>query len=242
MLLVAPEGGIKTAGDVMAKLLIVDDDTNLSTAVVDWLTSSEHHTVDAVEDGMEARDILDMVKYDLIILDWDLPRISGIDILRRFRSRGGTTPVLMLTGKSTVVDKESGFDSGADDYLTKPFHLRELSARVRALLRRPTQLSSDVLRAGKLTLDPVGFSVSKGKDPVTLSKLEFAVLEFFMRHPGEVFSVDALLERVWPLDSERSPEGVRTLIKRLRDKIDYSEETLIQNVHGRGYKLVTPQE
>lgn len=144
----------------------------------------------------------------------------------------------MLTGHGSVADKENSFDSGADDYLTKPFHVRELSARVRALLRRPTQLNSNVLKVDKIALDPSSFLVTREGKSIVLSKLEFAVLEFFMRHPNEVFSPDALLERVWPLDSERSPEGVRTLIKKLRAKIDYSVVSLIQNVHGRGYKLV----
>lgn len=225
----------------MAKVLLVDDDNNLTTAVVDWLTSLENHIVDVIGDGQEASDTLDMVAFDLIILDWDLPRVSGIEILKHFRSMGKTTPVLMLTGHGSVTDKESCFDFGADDYLTKPFHIRELAARVRALLRRPTALSSNILKADKIALDPSSFLVTRDGQPIVLSKLEFAVLEFFMRHPNEVFSPDALLERVWPLDSERSPEGVRTLLKKLRGKIDYSEVSLIQNVHGRGYKFVIPE-
>jgi len=226
----------------MAKVLLVDDDSNLAQAVVDWLAGVEHHVVDVTADGREAVDILKSVSFDIIILDWELPSLHGIEVLRQFRSAGGKTPVIMLTGKNTLDDKESGFETGADDYLTKPFHLRELSARVKALLRRPKELTSDVLTAGKIRLDPSSFMVTKDGVNVNLSKLEFAVLEFFMRHQGEVFSVEALLERVWPIDSERSPEGVRTLLKRIRSKIDYTETSLIQNIHGRGYKLEAPKD
>lgn len=226
----------------MAKVLIVDDDTNLAASVVDWLAALEHHIVDHIDDGQQAADVLKTINYDIIILDWKLPSMPGIEVLRQFRSNGGKTPVIMLTGKDTLDDKEQGLNYGADDYLTKPFHVRELSARVRALLRRPKAISGNVLTAGKVALDPSGFAVTKDGEAVLLSRLEFAVLEFFLRHPGQVFSVETLLERVWPIDSERSPEGVRALIKRIRQKVDYCEPSLIQNVRGRGYKLELPRD
>jgi OmpR-family two-component system manganese-sensing response regulator len=142
----------------------------------------------------------------------------------------------MLTNKSTILDKEAGFDVGADDYLTKPFHLKELSARLRALLRRSQTIVDDVLTAGKLSLDPRARRLTRGGEDVHLARTEFALLEFFMRHRGQVFSTEALLERVWTADSERSSETIRTCIKKLRNKIDIEgEPSLIKNVHGVGY-------
>jgi DNA-binding response OmpR family regulator len=147
----------------------------------------------------------------------------------------------MLTGKSDIADKEAGLDAGADDYLTKPFHPRELCARLRALGRRPTQRLGDELKVGNLALDLTKFQLHREGVEVDLLPLEFALLEFFMRNPGRVFGADILLERVWPVNSEASPEAVRTCIKTLRRKIDVNGETsVIKTVHGVGYKLEVP--
>lgn len=221
----------------MAKILIAEDDTQLSTLVEDWL-KAELHTVELVENGNDAIDLLKLSKYDLLILDWNIPGKSGVEVCVWHRKQGGSTPVLILTGKDKIEEKEEGFDSGADDYLTKPFHLRELSARVRALLRRPADVAKTVLNAGRLVLDVNACRVIKDGKQIDLFPKEFALLEFFMRHPNQVFSIEALQERIWASDSESSPEAVRVHIARLRSKIqDEGEPPLLKTVHRQGYML-----
>lgn len=223
----------------MAKILLVEDDRDLAGMVLDWL-KFEHHLVEAVHSGDEAEDMIKAYQFDVIILDWDLPKVSGVEILRNFRSTGGQTPVLMLTGKSNIQEKELGLDAGADDYLTKPFHMKELSARLRALLRRPAATDGNVLKARNLALEPNNFRVTKNGADIQLLPKEFALLEFLMRHQDQVFSADALLDRVWKSESDVSPETVRTCLKRLRRKIDTEGEgSIIQTLHGVGYKLAS---
>jgi DNA-binding response OmpR family regulator len=222
----------------VAKILLVEDDTGLSRMVRDWLTF-EHHLVETADNGRDGLDKLQFYQYDLVILDWELPEMTGIQICKEFRSRGGTTPVLMLTGKGTIGDKESGYDAGADDYLTKPFHMKELSLRLRALLRRGgTALQSDTLKFRDLELEPGSHRVTRqGKDLQLLPK-EFALLEFLMRHPNQVFSAEALLSRVWASETDTTVDAVSTCIKRLRKKIDVDgQNSIIKTVHGVGYKL-----
>ena len=220
----------------MAKILLVEDDLDLAQMVVEWLTF-EHHSVELVADGQEGMDRLRLCQYDAVILDWGLPQMSGTEILRAYRAEGGNTPIIMLTGKGSVSEKETGLDSGADDYLTKPFNMKELSARMRALLRRSSGLATNVLRVGDLVVDPSKYKVSNGVD-IQLLPREFALLEFFMRHPDEVFSGDALLQRVWHSESEATSEAIRTCIKRLRQKIDKDDnDSIIQTIPRVGYKL-----
>ncbi len=221
----------------MAKILIVEDDLRLAENIGKWLVL-EKHVVEHLEDGQEATDHLRFYPYDLIILDWGLPGVSGIEVLRQYRSHGGIAPVLMLTGRKEVDEKEKGLDAGADDYLTKPFHMRELGARVRALLRRPPEHPGQTLRFGDLTLDTVNHRVMKGDQEIELLPKEFALLQFLMRHPGQVFSPEAIVDRVWASISEVSPESVRTYVTRLRSKIGSAgEESVIKNIHGVGYRL-----
>lgn len=222
----------------MAKILLVEDDMGLSRMVRDWLTF-EHHLVETADNGRDGLDKLQFYQYDLVILDWELPEMTGIEICKEFRSRGGTTPVLMLTGKGTIGDKESGFEAGADDYLTKPFHMKELSMRLKALLRRGgTALQGDTLKFRDLALEPASHRVTReGKDLQLLPK-EFALLEFLMRHPNQVFSAEALLSRVWASETDTTVDAVSTCIKRLRKKIDQEgQSSIIKTVHGVGYKL-----
>ncbi len=222
---------------IMAKILIADDDFDLAGMLEDWL-KREQYGVEHVSNGSDASDRLKFYNYDLVVLDWDMPKMSGLEVLQEFRARGGTTPVIMLTGKSRAVDKELGLDSGADDYLPKPFEPRELSARIRALLRRstPSFQTSNVLNLLDLTLDLVSHTVMRDGEKLELLPKEFALLEFFMRHPNEIFSLEALLARIWIADSDSSPDAVRTCIQRLRKKIDVDgRASYINTKHRVGY-------
>ena len=221
----------------MAKVLIVEDDVSLGKMIRDWLLM-EHHKVEIVTDGAEAQNMLKVYEYDILILDWELPHVSGIEILKDFRGRGGTTPVLVLTGKGEIDDKETGFDAGADDYLTKPFHGKELTARLRALLRRPEGYVGDLLKFAHLTLDQQNFQVMKNGEEIRLLPKEFALLEFLMRNPNRVFAAEALLNRVWVTESEATVDALTTCIKRLRKKIDVEgQPSIIRTIHGVGYRL-----
>jgi len=203
----------------------------------DWL-ATEHHHVESSTDGKDALEKLEFYEFDLVILDLKLPGIEGIDILREFRARGGRTPVLILTGKDKLEDKEAGLDTGADDYLTKPFHMKELSARLRALLRRPDTYVGDLLKIGALEVNTATHQVKRDGKEIALLPKEFALLEFFMRHPNQVFSSDALLNRVWASSSDATIDALTTTIKRLRKKIDVEgQKSIIRTVHGVGYKL-----
>lgn len=221
----------------MPKILIVEDDVGLSKMVRDWLTF-EHHMVETANNGRDGLERLQVYEYDLVILDWELPEMTGVEILRELRGRGVSTPVLMLTGKSSVNDKEEGLDAGADDYLTKPFHMKELSARVRSVLRRAGGNVSNVLKVKDMELDPSSFRATRGGKEIQLLPKEFAMLEFLMRHANQVFSAEALLSRVWASESEVTVDAVSTCIKRLRKKIDQPEtDSFIRTVHGVGYKV-----
>ncbi len=221
----------------MAKILIVDDDTNMANLVHDFLKLN-NYVVDVLHTGKEALERIKFFPYDLIILDWGLPDMSGLDILKEFRTLGGEAKIIMMTGRTKIDEKESGLDAGADDYVTKPVDLRELTARVRALLRRPTQVTGQEIKVKDLTLDPNALRVTKDGKELNLAPREFALLEFFMRHPNEVFSPDAILDRVWPTDSEASSTSLRTCIKKLRQKIDADDvPSFITNISGVGYRF-----
>lgn len=221
----------------MPKILIVEDEEDLAGAIKDWLTD-EYHTAQIVGDGAQALSRLESEHYDLVVLDLMLPEIDGMEVCRRYRSAGGNTPILMLTAKSTLAAKEAGLDAGADDYLTKPFELRELSARVRALLRRqPVPIVSE-FKVGDLCLERNSCRVTKAGQELHLLPKEFALLELLMRHTGHVLSVDDLINRVWGAESNVVPETVRSYIKMLRKKIDNpGENSIIRTVHGVGYRL-----
>lgn len=221
----------------MAKILIVEDDARLCEVVKESL-ESEQHSVELSRDGSDASSRLRAYTYDLVVLDWDIPFVNGIEVLKQFRARGGTTPILMLTGKSHIAEKELGFDTGADDYLTKPFQLREFTSRVKALLRRPSSMQNKVLRAGDVILEPSEFRVTRAGKEVVLSKKEFAILEFLMRHPKQVYSAEALLRCVWKAEDLVGPETVKTHIKNIRAKLDSPDKpSLLTTVFGVGYKV-----
>lgn len=219
----------------MAKILLADDDKKLCDMIFDWL-KKEGHIVDVALDGQEASDLLHAGSYDLLILDIAMPAISGIELCKQFRQAKGSAPVLILTGKTGIQDKVGGLDAGADDYLTKPFDVLELSARLRALLRRPVAIQDEVLRLRGLELDLHARRLTKDGKPLELFPREMALLEFFMKHPNQVFSLEALQERVWPSDSETSPESLRVNIARIRAKIETEgQNPILKTVHRQGY-------
>ncbi len=218
----------------MVKLLLVEDQKDFADTVVDWL-AAEGYMVDLAATGPDALGLLRTREYDLIILDLNLPGLNGLDVSRTFRRHGGTTPILMLTGNRSIDDKELGFEAGADDYLTKPFHMRELSLRVRARLGGATK---GILKVRDLVLIVDEHRVTRDGKSIDLLPREFALLEFFMKHPGKVFSAEALVQRVWSSTSDASPDTIRSHITRLRSKLGYdSDNSLIVTVHGVGYKL-----
>lgn len=221
----------------LPRILIVEDDKDLCRQL-QKLLETETYTVDTASDGEGGLAMLEQYMYELIVLDWRLPLMEGPEIARRYRAGGGATPILMLTAEGDIDSKEKGFEAGADDYLTKPFNARELSARVKALLRRSPVLTMNVHKMGELELDLEGRTVTFQGIDVRLQKLEFALLEFLIRNQAKVFTVEVLLERVWPSDSEASIETVRGYIKTLRKKLmAVGDNPTIRNLHGQGYKL-----
>lgn len=223
--------------DRMAKVLVVEDSQSVGDLVTSWLTS-QNHIADWVKAGDEALLLLKEYPFDLIILDINLPGKDGYEICKEFRDAGGKTPILMLTGKNTIQEKEQGLDLGADDYLTKPFDVRELGARIRALLRRPAIVTTNSIELGNISIDAKERTVSVNKSSVDLAPKEFALLEFFAKHPNQVFSPEAILDRVWNSDSDATADSVRVYINRLRNKLGNHKETpSITNVFGVGYKM-----
>lgn len=224
----------------MAKVLIIEDDDAIREQVEDWL-SNKNFVVESAQTGAEGQSRLEQYEYDVIVLDWELPDATGIEILKKLRASGSRTPVLMLTGRGSIDDKETGFDTGADDYLTKPFDLRELNMRIHSLLKRTadsTDSATNNLTFKHITLDPRNFKVLVKEKPVTLHAREFQLLEYLLRHPGQVFSAADLLDRVWHSDSAVGPETVRQCVKRIRKKIDLEKsESIIENIYGVGYRL-----
>ncbi|MBX9669789.1 MAG: response regulator transcription factor [Candidatus Obscuribacterales bacterium] len=222
----------------MSKILIIDDDESLTANVKKWL-EHDHYIVETASTGPDGLHLMSVYQYDVVVLDVNLPKMNGFDVCQKYRQGGGQAPVIMLTGRSELADKETGFGAGIDDYLSKPFHIRELSMRVKALLNRSRTIKKqDILEAGTLVLDRQALSVKRAGQEIKLQRMEFMLLEFFMLNQGHCFSPDALLSRVWSANSEATPESLRTTIRKLRSKIDTEDgPSLIVNVHGIGYKF-----
>ena len=221
----------------MSKVLVVDDDQALAKLIADWL-KSESFTVEVAHNGNDARALMNGYHYDVIVLDWTLPDVTGLSILEEYRKKGGTALVLILTGKDQIGDKVLGFNTGADDYLTKPFDIKELIVRIRALMRRPHSVYQEELEFEKLRLNPHARRVYFDDKEVHLLPKEFSLLEHFMRHPGQVFDAETLLNRVWDSEAAVSTETVRTCIKRLRQRLDkVSDKSYIETLYGAGYRL-----
>lgn len=219
----------------MARVLLVEDDKDLAQFIED-LMNSENHVLKTVHDGNEASSCINTDEFDLFIFDWNLPGKTGLDLCQEYRAAGGKTPVLMMTGKGEIDDKLTGLDSGADDYLTKPFEMRELAARVRALLRRRViETKSEVISSANVAIDPARHKVFLDGEEIRLLPMEFDLLQFFMQNPSHVFSSEALIKELWKDSSESSDQVVRQCLMRLRKKID-RDGKLIKTVHGVGYK------
>lgn len=221
----------------MTRVLLVDDDEDHVRLLSTCLQVENYIVVEAFN-GSQAKEWLLESLFDLIILDWTMPDISGVELCRLYRSRGGVTPILFLTGKTEIVDKEEGLDAGGDDYLTKPFDVRELLARMKALLRRPQFIQSEILKARSVELNTLKRVVTLNGEETALTPKEFDLLEVFMRHPNQVFTQDRLLDLVWANDTDKAIEVVRQSIARLRHAIgDDKQNRLIRTVHGIGYRL-----
>ncbi len=221
----------------MAKILLVEDDDSLAYLLKMQLEQTRH-LVDVARKGLDALVQLRCNSYDLIILDWMLPDLAGVEVCRQYRSSNGKVPVLMLTAKGTVEDKAAGLNAGADDYLVKPFHPTELDARVNALLRRPPSYMGKRLSVADIELDTASGVVTRNGLEIELTAKEFSLLELLMRYPNQSFSLEAILDRVWDSDSSASIDTVRTHMKTLRKKLGDEGESIIKTKRGQGYRIV----
>ncbi|MGN9908501.1 response regulator transcription factor [Phytohabitans sp. LJ34] len=225
--------------DGVARLLVVDDEPTLRELLSATLRFAGF-TVASAATGAEALTAAARQAPDLVLLDIMLPDMEGFDVVRRLRERGRPVPVLFLTARDAPEDKINGLTLGGDDYVTKPFDLEELIARIRAILRRTTGAGGD-LTVGDLTLDPEGRQVTRGGRPVRLSPTEFRLLHYLMANAGQVVHKARILDEVWRYDFGGDPSIVDTYISYLRRKVDTSEPKLIHTVHGVGYVLRKPR-
>lgn len=229
------------------RVLLVEDEPDLGTAIRRVL-NREKYVVDWVQDGSEAWAYLDNsnVHYTLAILDWMLPKVSGIELCRRVRLQNNPLPILMLTARERLEDKVTGLDAGADDYLVKPFGMAELLARLRALQRRSPELYPQQLQVGNLTLDYGAHTVelqrSDGQySPIALTAKEFQTLEYFMKHPSRMITSQQIMNQLWEVGAEPTSNAVAAQIRLLRRKLaEAGCDRLIETLHGIGYRLNVP--
>ena len=222
------------------RLLVVEDEGALNRVLTKHLKNNGY-SVDSCEDGCEAIEYLEMADYDLVILDVLLPGMSGWEILRWIRKREMDTSVLMLTALDSTEDKVRGLDSGADDYLTKPFALEELLARIRLVTRKRTGNRSNVYRMGDLVLDRDSHTVQRDGKDIILSAKEFSMLAFLISHPGVVLSREKILNHLWDYNYEGASNMVDVYIRYLRKKVDEGfDKKLIHTVRGAGYVMREP--
>jgi heavy metal response regulator len=224
------------------RLLIVEDDLNLARFIQKGL-QEERYAVDVATDGEEGLLLAGINPYDLIILDIMLPKVDGLGVCRTLRAGRKSTPILLLTARESVEDKVTGLDTGADDYLTKPFAFAELLARVRALLRRGSVLPSGRLKALDLELDPVSHRVWRAGQEIPLTNKEFALLEYLLRNANHVLTRTAIIEHVWDIHYDSMTNIVDVHIRALRAKVDrHFPPPLIHTVRGVGYVLKTEED
>ena len=232
---------MSTAPIATSCIAIIDDDGAIRTALGRALRM-ENYEVDLFEDGVSALKAIELRAPDAIVLDLQLPDIDGLEVCRRIRRAGDTTPILMLTARDAVNDRVAGLDVGADDYLVKPFDLAELLARLRALLRRHSVSADDevVLRFEDLTLSPLTREVRRGSRKIELTKIEFDLLELFLQHPRQVLTRDQILDLVWGYNFDSGTNSLAVYIGYLRRKLEENQEPrLIQTIRGVGYALRT---
>ena len=219
------------------RLLLAEDEKELSNALVEILKHN-NYTVDAVYNGEDAYNFLETQNYDGAILDIMMPKMDGITVLKKIREQGNDVPVLILTAKSDIDDRVFGLDSGADDYLSKPFAAKELLARIRSVTRRKTEAVSSVLRFGNISLNCVNFELSSPKGAVRLKNKEFQMLEMLIANPKRLISAERFLERIWGYDSETEINVVWVYISYLRKKLAALEADIqIKATRNQGYSL-----
>jgi len=224
------------------RLLLVEDDKKAARVLTRGLLE-EGFAVDVAHSGDVGDEMATVNRYDAIVLDWRLPRKDGLAVCRDLRGRGILTPILMLTARDSLPDRVSGLDSGADDYLTKPFAFEELLARIRALLRRSELTRPPVLEVGDLVLDPVTHRVTRDGVEIGLTPKEYAILETLMRHAGQVVTRSRIGESVWQDDPDDLANLVDVHVSHLRRKIDQGNAPLlIHTVRSRGFRLGGPRE
>lgn len=221
------------------KVLIVEDEAKMSSFLERGF-KEENYEVDIAADGAQGWQLASTGTYDLFVLDWMIPQISGVDLCRKIREKGITTPVVLLTAKDSTEDKVAGLDAGADDYVTKPFSFDELLARVRALMRRPAKVQEEThLESGRLKLDLLRRHVYIGDEKVALSQKEFKLLEFLLRHKDSPVSRSQIAEQVWDLQFDPMSNTIDVYVNFLRKKIDAAKSGCrIETVRGIGYRLV----
>ena len=219
------------------RLLLAEDEKEMSNAVCAVL-KHEHYSVDAVYDGQDAYDYLETGEYDGAILDIMMPKMDGITVLKKIRAKGISTPVIMLTAKSQLDDKVEGLDAGADDYLTKPFAMKELIARVRSITRRSGEVSDNTLSFSDITLSRSTFTLASINGEERLANKEFQMLEMLMQHPGQVISSDQFMDRIWGYDTDTESNVVWVYISNLRKKLKKLGSTVnIKAARGLGYSI-----
>ena len=218
------------------RVLIVEDEPTIASQLAAALGQAGY-AVDRADNGVDALALGGNEPVDAVILDLGLPRIDGLTVLKKWRAAGRTMPVLILTARDNWHEKVAGIDAGADDYLAKPFHMEELLARLRALIRRAGGHASAELACGELRLDTRAGRVSVGGEPLTLTSHEYRVLDYLMHHPGQIVSRSDLIEHIYAQDFDRDSNTVEVFIARLRKKLP---EGAIETVRGLGYRLVGP--
>jgi DNA-binding response OmpR family regulator len=219
------------------RILVTEDEKDLADALAKGL-ERQGYAVDVAYDGEESLRLAEVNDYDLVVLDLNLPKVDGIEVCRRLRDSGSSIGILMLTARAGLGDRVNGLDQGADDYLVKPFHLPELLARVRSILRREGEQRKLILRVGDLVLDPNAHRVSFRDSHVVLTAKEFGILEYLMRNVGCVVSQEDLLEHVWSEDTNLFTQSIKVHINNLRRKLDAAGgEGLISTIKGKGYLI-----
>ena len=219
------------------RLLLAEDERDLADAL-EAMLKHNNYSVDTVDNGQDALDYLMLDDYDVAILDVMMPKMDGVTVVRKLRENKKNTPVLLLTAKSEVEDKVYGLDSGADDYLTKPFVIKELLARVRSMTRRQATFTSNVLELGNVSLSKDTFELSTDKDKVRLSNKEYQMMEMLMRNPGNVIQTEQFLERIWGYDSDSEINVVWVNISYLRKKLKALDANIqIKATRNVGYTL-----